>query len=147
MDPLRAVAKRDPRYRLDAYTFLYDALDTTVRLMAEARRASGDTADDQHVTGQELLEGMRVHAKRTFGPLAAQVWRSWGVRSTEDWGRIVFNLVDAELLRRQETDTIDDFKDGYDFDEEFVRSYEPILPAELDAIPRPHDPHGGGDGA
>ena len=157
IDPLRAITRRDPRYRLEAYTFLYDALEATVRFIAERRCESaeddshstppgGGESPDRHVSGQELLEGMRVHASRLFGPLAAQVWRSWGVRTTEDWGHIVFNLVDAELLRRQETDTIDDFKDGYDFEVVFVEQFEPVLPTELDAVPRPYGPGAEGTG-
>ncbi|MEL6714863.1 MAG: Minf_1886 family protein, partial [Planctomycetota bacterium] len=144
IDPLRAVARSDSRYRLEAYTFLYDALDATVRLIADRRRAEAEDGEgegaDRHVSGQELLEGMREHASRLFGPLAAQVWRSWGIRTTEDWGRIVFNLVDAELLRRQDSDSIEDFKGGYDFDAVFVDAYEPLLPTELDAVPRPFGP-------
>jgi uncharacterized repeat protein (TIGR04138 family) len=70
---------------------------------------------------------MREHALRTFGPLAAEVWRSWGVRETLDWGRIVFLLVEAGLLNRQETDTIEDFREGFDFEEVFVRRYTPSL--------------------
>jgi len=136
IDPLRAVARSDPRYRLEAYTFLYDALDATVRTIAERRRTEGDE-NDRHVSGQQLLEGMRIHAIGLFGPLAAQVWRSWGVRDTEDWGRIVFNLVESGLLRRQDSDTIEDFRGGYDFDAAFVDAYEPTLPTELDAVPRP----------
>ena len=132
MDPLRECAKNDPRYRLEAYQFLFDALDKTVRAAGKDQA----TDEDKHVTGQQLLDGMRVHASRTFGPLAAQVWRTWGVHNTVDWGRIVFNLVDSELLRRQETDTIEDFKDGYDFEEAFVHSYRPTLPVELGAHPR-----------
>ncbi|MEM9379094.1 MAG: Minf_1886 family protein [Planctomycetota bacterium] len=132
MDPLRKVAKMDPRYRLEAYQFLFDALDKTVRMTGKQQ----EEGTGKHVTGQELLEGMRQHAVRMFGPLAAQVWRTWGVESTLDWGRIVFNLVESEMLRRQDTDTIEDFRDGYDFDEVFVASYEPKLPTELGAFPR-----------
>lgn len=79
---------------------------------------------ERHVTGQQVLAGMRDHAAAQFGPLAAQVWRSWGVRSTLDWGKVVFLLVDNGLLNRQESDTLDDFRDGFDFDEAFVRDYE-----------------------
>ena len=125
-DLLEPILTRDPRYTVEAYFFVRDALDHTVRQLATPR----------HISGQELLDGMRVHATRLFGPLAAQVWRTWGVRSTLDWGRIVFNLVESELLRRQDTDTIEDFRDGYDFDEVFVRAYEPKLPTELGALPR-----------
>ncbi|MFT5733897.1 MAG: putative repeat protein (TIGR04138 family) [Planctomycetota bacterium] len=133
MDPLRKVWKKDNRYRLEAYVFLFDALDKTVKSAGRDE----ETGVTRHVSGQELLDGMRVHASRTFGPLAAQVWRTWGVKSTLDWGQIVFNLVENELLRRQETDSLEDFKDGYDFDEVFVASYVPTLPTELGALPRP----------
>lgn len=134
-DPVREVWKEDRRYALEAYQFLFDALDQAARLAGrgEAQGAA------RHVTGQELLDGMRVHALRLFGPLAAPVWRAWGVRSTLDWGRIVFRLVDAQLLNRQETDTIDDFRDGFDFDEAFVDSYEPQLSPEMGALPTPDE--------
>lgn len=144
MDPLRTVAKKDGRYRLQAYQFLFDALDTTVQLTGKQDNAG----PEKHVTGKELLEGMRVHATRLFGPLAAQVWRSWGIHATSDWGQIVFNLVEHEMLRRQDSDSIEDFDDGYDFEEAFVVSYVPALPTELDAAPRPPlgpQSAGGGD--
>jgi len=131
MDPVRKVWKEDGRYRLEAYQFLFDALDKAVRLAGKDEAQGAE----RHVTGQELLAGMRAHAADLFGPLAAQVWRTWGVHSTLDWGRIVFNLVDAKLLNRQETDTLEDFVDGYDFDEAFVRHYRPELPRELGVRP------------
>jgi len=79
------------------------------------------------VTGQEVLSGMRHYAAQIFGPLAAQVWRSWGVTETIDWGHIVFLLVEAGMLNRQDSDTIEDFRDGFDFEEAFVEGYRPIL--------------------
>ena len=72
---------------------------------------------------------MREHAREAFGPLAPQVWRSWGVHETIDWGHIVFLLVDAGLLNRQESDTLDDFRDGFDYEEAFVKDYKPRLPS------------------
>ena len=91
------------------------------------------------VSGPELLEGMRALAERMFGPLAAEVWRSWGVYATIDWGRIVFVLVDAKLLNRQESDTLDQFKDVFDFAEAFELHYAPQLPTELGANPLPDE--------
>jgi uncharacterized repeat protein (TIGR04138 family) len=131
MDPVRKGWKADGRYRLEAYQFLFDALDKSVRL-AGKEEAQGP---ERHISGQELLAGMRQHAIDLFGPLAAQVWRTWGIKSTLDWGRIVFALVEAKLLNRQETDTIDDFANGYDFDEAFVNHYRPELPRELGVRP------------
>lgn len=93
------------------------------------------------MTGQQVLEGMRLYALEQFGPLAAQVWRSWGVRETMDWGRIVFLLVDHGLLNRQDSDTIDDFSNGFDFDAVFVDAYEPCVPASLDGAGTPEGPN------
>jgi len=83
---------------------------------------------DRHVTGEQVLAGMRAHATQLFGPLTAAVWRSWGVNEPLDWGRIVFLLVDNGLLNRQESDTLEDFDRPMDFDEVFVRQYRIPLP-------------------
>ena len=135
-DPLREVWKRDRRYSLEAYRFLFDSLEHAVRLTGR----DGQEGVGRHVTGQELLEGMRVHALSQFGPLAAAVWRSWGVNETLDWGRIVFRLIDAQLINRQEEDTIDDFRDGFDLDEAFVNRYRPVLPEEIRVTPVEDEP-------
>lgn len=127
-DPLRKLAQSDGRYSPEALRFLLESLDHAVRL-AGKENAEGTA---RHVTGQELLAGMRVLALEMFGPLAAQVWRAWGVRTSLDWGHIVFLLVDAGLLKRQESDSLDDFQQGFDFEEAFVRSYRPQLPPTLD---------------
>jgi len=74
---------------------------------------------------------MRELAARMFGPLAAHVWRTWGVHETLDWGRIVFLLVDNNLLNRRDEDTIEDFRDGFDLDEAFVDAYRVELPPEV----------------
>lgn len=129
-DPLREVVESDGRYAREAYQFLFDSLETAVELAG--RQAAEGVG--KHVTGQELLEGMRAHALHLFGPLGARVWRSWGVHSTMDWGRIVFILVESQLLNRQDSDTIEDFRDGFDLDEAFA-AYVPKLPGELGAHP------------
>ena len=130
-DPLRAVCVEDGRFAYDAFRFLYESLERSVTL---AGRQAAEGAD-RHVSGDELLQGMRVLAGEMFGPLAAQVWRSWGVQSTLDWGHIVFLLVEAQLLNRQESDQLGDFAGVYDFDQVFVQDYKPRLPAELGARP------------
>jgi uncharacterized repeat protein (TIGR04138 family) len=119
------LALEDGRYSPEAFRFLFEALPHAMRL-AGRENAEGL---DRHVTGQEVVTGLRAHAAQVFGPLAAAVWRSWGIESTLDWGRVVFLLVDKGLLNRQENDTIEDFRAGFDFDEVFVRQYRVPLGA------------------
>lgn len=126
-DPIRKLAQKDGRYSPEAFGFLLDSLEHAVRLAGKDRYKG----KERHVTGQEVLNGMRDYALQLFGPLAAHVWRFWGIHQTIDWGRIVFLLVEAGMLNRQESDTIEDFRDGFDFDEVFVRGYRPEIPAEL----------------
>lgn len=131
MDPVREVWRKDGRYALEAYQFLFESLERAVEVTGR-EEAEGTS---RHVSGQELVEGMRLLASDLFGPLAAQVWRTWGIKETVDWGNIVFLLVEAQLLNRQETDSLDDFRSGFDFDEVFKHSYRPTLPPEIGARP------------
>jgi uncharacterized repeat protein (TIGR04138 family) len=126
-DPLRKLALKDGRYAPEAFQFLYESLDQAVKLAGR----EGAEGLEKHVTGQELLAGMRAHALEVFGPLAGHVWRAWGVAETLDWGRIVFLLVEEGLLNRQETDSIEDFRDGFDFEEAFERGYRADLAPDL----------------
>ncbi|MCW5757825.1 MAG: hypothetical protein KIT54_11370 [Phycisphaeraceae bacterium] len=73
----------------------------------------------RHVSGQELCLGLRSYAVERYGLLARTVLRGWGVRSTEDFGKIVYAMVDAGLMRTSEQDSLDDFRGVYDFDEAF----------------------------
>lgn len=126
-DPLRKLALKDGRYAPEAFQFLYESLDHAVKL---AGRATAE-GTERHVSGQELLAGMRVHALEAFGPLAGHVWRAWGVHETLDWGRIVFLLVEEGLLNRQDADSIEDFRDGFDFDASFQRGYRTQLEPDV----------------
>jgi len=124
---IRKLSREDGRFRAEAFVFLFESLEPAVKL-AGRDEAQGT---DRHITGQELVEGLRSEATRMFGPLAAQVWRSWGVNSALDWGHIVFLLVNEGLLNRREEDTIDDFREGFDFDQSFVEEYQLVLPAVI----------------
>jgi len=131
-DPIHSLALKDGRYSPEAFRFLLDSLPHAMRL-AGKEQAEGT---ERHVTGQQVLTGMREHALAVFGPLAAPVWRAWGVHESLDWGRIVFLLVDNGLLNRQESDTLEDFRAGFDFDQAFVRDYRLELPS---SGPTPED--------
>ncbi len=123
---IRALALRDGRYSPEAFRFLFESLGHAIRLAGK----DNAVGPERHVTGQEVISGMRAHAAEIFGPLAAQVWRSWGIRTTMDWGRIVFLLVEHRLLNSRESDSIEDFRADFDFDETFVNSYRPPIPAD-----------------
>ena len=84
----------------------------------------------RHVTGQQLLAGIRQHALAQFGPMAATVLNEWGVHRCEDFGEIVFNLVENGVLAKTEQDSRADFQGGYDFDEAFRK---PFLPGNAEA--------------
>jgi uncharacterized repeat protein (TIGR04138 family) len=113
-NPFEPVISADPRFKTEAYIFLHEALNHTQALFKRQR----------HVSGKELLEGIRDLALKRYGPMAKAVLNSWGVRKTDDFGSVVFNLVNAGLLSRTEEDSIDDFHAVYDFDEAFVLSYK-----------------------
>jgi uncharacterized repeat protein (TIGR04138 family) len=129
-DEIHALAIQDGRYAPEAFRFLFEALEHAVQ--HTGREQSEGTA--RHVSGREVLDSLRRLALETFGPLGAEVWRRWGIRSTLDWGRVVFLLVDAGLLRRQDSDTLEDFRDGYDLDTELAAAYQPQIPASLDPL-------------
>jgi len=103
----------DPRFKANAYSFVMVALEQTIDSLPEPR----------HVSGRELLEGIKISAVKQFGPMSKEVFNFWGVHSTEDFGHIVFNLVEADLLGKTDEDKIDDFIDVYDFEKVFEEDY------------------------
>lgn len=113
----RRVLDQDDRYHVNAYRFVYGALARAQQVFG--RNPGSDDPAHRHVTGRELLEGARQLAIEEFGPLAPAVFRSWGVHRTEDFGEIVFNLVEANLMGKTDTDTREDFANGFDFDKAF----------------------------
>ena len=77
----------------------------------------------RHLSGAELAWACRDFALEQFGLLAPTVLAHWDIRSTEDLGRIVFQLIDVGLLARQPTDKLEDFERVYDFAEVFRAGY------------------------
>jgi len=114
------VVRRDSRYAYPAYLFIFEGLE-----YAQDRiDADEDDDDARHVTGQEMLEGVRALAIREFGLLAWTVFRMWGIRTTDDVGEIVFNLIDAGLLSKHESDDRADFHDLFAWDQVLGDGYE-----------------------
>lgn len=115
------ICKRDARYQPDAYFFLVEALDVTIKAIRKDQPDHG-----RHVSGRELLEGIKGYALDEFGPLTHKVFEEWGIHATQDFGEIVFNLVEAGRLGKTDSDSREDFKDAYDFEEAFLRPFKPL---------------------
>lgn len=128
---IEVIRRKDPRFDPAAYFFLKDALDFTLK---RAQEAAGPEATSPHVTGPQLLAGFRDLALREFGPMAATLFNEWGVRSCTHVGDLVFHLIDAGIFGKQDSDTRDDFREIYDFDDAFVK---PFLPRQLTHSRRP----------
>jgi len=115
---------KDPRYKEDVYVFVMEALSFTQKKYSRIK----------HVTGIELLEGIRELLINKFGPMTLTVLHHWGVYTTEDFGNIVFNLVDNKVLSKTEDDKIEHFKDGFDFDEVFNKGYKRQLAKKISRL-------------
>lgn len=118
---LELILGKDERYHRDAYLFVREALDHTQKAIIKENRGNL-----RHVSGQELLGGIRDYALDQFGPMSITVLEEWGIHRCEDFGEIVFNMVEVGLLAKTDKDSRDDFQGGYNFQEAF-RS--PFLPS------------------
>ena len=119
---VNAIRKDDPRYARGAYFFLRQALDFSIKEMQEQEKLD----QSRHLSGQQLLEGIRIFALEQYGPMASSVFDHWGIRNCRDFGNIVFNLVDCHVLGKTDNDCPEDFDNGYDFKVAFEKPYLPI---------------------
>jgi uncharacterized repeat protein (TIGR04138 family) len=110
VERIRAV---DDRFEPEVYDFTMQALEYTIQRVGERR----------HVRAEELLDGLSGYARLRFGLLAADVLAKWGVRSASDVGAVVFQMVDAGILARQESDRREDFNRGFDLKRSLEDSY------------------------
>src|SRR5215213_563606 len=122
-EALDSIVATDPRYSREAYVFLRDALDYTTK---QQKKIKG--APVRHVAGPELLEGVRQYALKEFGPMVVTVLSYWGIRCCEDIGHMVFNLIGAGIFGKTEEDSIEDFKNVFDFHEAFAQPFQPQKP-------------------
>lgn len=121
------IVAKDPSYHAEAYQFVREGLEFTIKLYSKPTEGAA-----RHVTGTELLEGLRRFALQEFGPVSRLVLAHWGVNRTEDFGHIVFNMVNSGILGKTDEDCLEHFAHGYDFEEAFRT---PFLPeAEADAL-------------
>jgi uncharacterized repeat protein (TIGR04138 family) len=117
---LEQVLAKDARYHREAYVFVREALDYTQKLIG--KQSPGQI---RHVSGQELLDGIRQYSLAQFGPMVMTVFEEWGVRNCRDFGEIVFNMVEIGLLAKTEDDSRADFEGGYGFEDAFRKPFLP----------------------
>ncbi len=129
LEALERIVAGDARYPGEAYLFVREALDFTQKAILKANKNVA-----RHVTGQELLAGIREYGLSQFGPMTMAVLQAWGIERCEDFGEVVFNLVEHGLLSKTPQDSREDFKGGYDFAKAFR---DPFIPSRrgLQSIP------------
>ena len=117
-DPImERLRRRFPMYHETAYLFILAALHYTIERLGEAR----------HISGREMAEGCRDLA------LERSVLDYWGIRSTRDFGEIVFALVELGILVKQDGDSVDDFANVFCFEAAFEQNYPWSCPARIEA--------------
>lgn len=134
MPPQKEPAKQKVRppileygaYPPEAYDFVQQGLSYTVQLV---HGPAAKPRANRHVTGQDLCEGMRAYALDQYGMLARSVLRHWNIEATLDFGRIVFAMIEAGQMQKTDDDTIEDFRDVYDFRAAFELEYRIPQPA------------------
>ncbi len=117
------IVKEDDRYGKGGYVFLKKALDYTIK---KERKSQGKVVSKQrHVTGQELLQGVREYVLDQYGPMSYTVLSDWGIHSCEDIGEMVFNLIDYSVFSKNDQDSKEDFASIYTFEEAFIKPFQP----------------------
>ena len=124
------ITLQDARYSSDAYEFVNDAVIYTVKACEENRKEG----ESSHVSGMELLDGVREYALKEFGPMAFSVFCEWGIFDGMAVGNIVFNMIEHKLLSRSEKDSINDFENAFDFQTALC---SPFLPQNTEPVSLP----------
>lgn len=115
------ICSKDKRYHPESYEFVMEALSYSQKKFKKTK----------HVSGPELLKGIKELMLKKFGPMVLPVLNYWGIKSTDDFGNIVFNLVEYKILSKDEQDQYDSFKNAYDFEEVFDKGYRKQLARRL----------------
>jgi uncharacterized repeat protein (TIGR04138 family) len=139
LDPsIVELLKEDPRYPLEAYIFIFEALSFAQNELGMGSESESEpprvpaeeeeAGPQRHVTGQELCQAIRQFALEQYGYMAKLVLENWGLHSTGDFGEIVFNLIRIGRMRKTPQDRREDFDDVYDFDSAFREEFRIVVP-------------------
>lgn len=114
------IIEKDPRYAREAYIFLKETLEFTIKLKKRGKSEAGS-----HVDAVELLDGFRQLALKEFGPMVMTVFEYWGIAASEDVGHMVFNLIEEGVFGKTESDSVEDFRGALNFHAAFIEPFEP----------------------
>jgi uncharacterized repeat protein (TIGR04138 family) len=132
--PLAELLRRDKRFHVDAYVFVFDALRYAHEQLGMGRSpgsiddtvVANETEEERHISGQQLCEAIRLYAVKQYGGLAKSVLNHWGVQSTGDFGEIVFNLITIGQMRKTDSDRREDFDHVFSFNDGFRDTFGPL---------------------
>ncbi len=117
MDPkILDLIRSDTRYAYEAYEFVCEAVTFTQERLGRIPDEDDDPDTDYHISGEELVRGGCDYAIEEFGLMAAVVFKNWGIRTTDDFGRVVFNLIQSDRLSKSDRDDLEDFHDLFDLE-------------------------------
>lgn len=126
---IQEIAKLDGRYSLRAFQFIHEGLEHSVKKLYPAECESNEP---HHITGKQLCEGLAELAAEKWGRMAKVVLNRLGIKATCDFGNIVYLMVENKWMHARPEDTIEEFNDVYDFEEEFEKKYQfAALPEHL----------------
>ncbi len=119
------IVKEDPRYAKNGYLFLQKALNFTIDRERKRQGKVVTKTTKRHVSGQELLDGIREYALDQYGPMTYYILTSWGIKKCEDFGEMVFNLIEYGVFSKNDNDEREDFAATYTFKEAFEKPFKP----------------------
>jgi uncharacterized repeat protein (TIGR04138 family) len=126
LHPIIELLRQDQRYHFEAYQFVRESLAYAQEVLQLPGDASSrqEGEGENHISGQQLCEAIRLYALDQFGYMAKTVLNSWGVYSTGDFGEIVYNLIRIKHMKKSKADRREDFDDLYDFATAFDPNFE-----------------------
>ena len=122
--PLIELLQQDQRYHLEAYQFVREALAYAQEVMQINSRSQVNEEGENHITGQQLCEGIRQYSLHQYGYMAKTVLNTWGIYCTGDFGEIVYNLIRIKQMKKSDSDRREDFDDVYSFETAFDPQFE-----------------------
>lgn len=135
--PIYKVLHDDDRYSVEAYQFVREALSYAqdVLGLGLGDAQEGDLSQaERHLTGQQLCEASRLYALDQFGLMAKTVLAAWGIKSTDDLGEIVYNLIKVDLMKKSENDRREDFDGVFDFESGLTEAFQFTSVDELELL-------------